>query len=326
VQDKGELPQLRQEEPHHTECPERKQTYNQEHIQVNIQEDGGNKDDINEGENIFMQKSVKGVVNKNWLLLDSQSTVDQVANPVLLKNIRKVASAVTVHCNARSTSTNLEGDLGDVTVKHNSHSIANVVLLHETKQRHRVMYNSWDQGRVFQVHTDGGIVEFKPSSRRLHYHDVSDPSSNLELMLVNTVRENFEGYTRQDVERAREARRIQAMIANPTKREFAGMVHDKLLTNCPITVRDVDDGNQFFGPNLANLRGNTTRAKLDHVRVEYARIPKDFIQLQQYMTLVTDVMFVNRLPFLVMSMWGISLVTIEHLPSQTAKCLVHTLE
>jgi hypothetical protein len=77
---------------------------------------------------------------------------------------------------------------------------------------------------MFQVHTDGGIVEFKPSSRGLHYHDISDLSSNVELMLVNTVRENFERYTSHDVERAREARRIQGMISNPTKREFAGMV------------------------------------------------------------------------------------------------------
>ncbi len=104
------------------------------------------------------------------------------------------------------------------------------------------------------------------------------------------------------------------------------MVREKLLTNCPITVRNVENANQIFGPNLANLRGKTTRAKLDHVRVEYARIPKDFIHLHKYVTLVADVMFVNGLPFLVTSLWGISLVTIEHLPSHTAKRLVHTLE
>ncbi len=187
-------------------------------------------------------------------------------------------------------------------------------------------YDSWDQGEVVKVHTDGGIVEFKASSRGLHYHDVSDPSSNMELMLVNTVRDNFEGYTRQDVERAREAQRIQGMIANPTKREFAGMVHEKPLTNCPITVRNVDNANQIFGPDLANLRGKTTRAKPNHVRVKYARIPKDFIQLHKYMTLVADLMFVNGLPFLVTSLQGISLVTIKHLRSQNAKRLVHTLE
>ncbi len=76
---------------------------------------------------MFVQKREKGVVNKNWLLLGSQSMVDQVANPALLKNIRKTASTVTIHCNARSTSTDLEGDLGSVTVKHNPHSIENVV-------------------------------------------------------------------------------------------------------------------------------------------------------------------------------------------------------
>ncbi len=108
-------------------------------------------------------------------------------------------------------------------------------------------------------------MEFKPSSHGLHYHEVSDPSSNIGLMLVNTVRGHFEGYTRHDVKRAREARRIQGMIANPTEREFAGMVREKLLTNCPITVHDVENANQIFGPDLANLRGKTTRAKLDHV-------------------------------------------------------------
>jgi hypothetical protein len=126
------------------ECPERKQAGNQKHIHANIQENGCSEDDVNEGENIFVQKREKGIINKNWLLLDSQSMVDQVTNPALLKNIRKTASAVTVHCNARSTSTNMERALGNVTVKHNPHSIAKVVSLHEIKQRHRVTYNSWD--------------------------------------------------------------------------------------------------------------------------------------------------------------------------------------
>jgi hypothetical protein len=42
------------------------------------------------------------------------------------------------------------------------------------------------------VHTGEGINEFKPSAWGIHYHDVLDPESNIKLMLVNTVRENFE--------------------------------------------------------------------------------------------------------------------------------------
>ena len=51
----------------------------------------------------------------------------------------------------------------------------------------------------------------------LHYHNMSDDESNIGLMLVNTVRGNYEGYTRKEIKRAREARRIQGMIANPTE-------------------------------------------------------------------------------------------------------------
>ncbi len=47
--------------------------------------------------------------------------------------------------------------------------------------------------------------------------------------------------------------------------------------------------------------------------------------MHKYVTLAVDVMFMNGLPFLVTSSRGISLVTIEYLPSRTAKRLVHTL-
>jgi hypothetical protein len=57
------------------------------------------EEDINKGENIFVQYKERGVVNKNWVLLDSQSTVDQIANPALLSNIRKAKKPATVHCN-----------------------------------------------------------------------------------------------------------------------------------------------------------------------------------------------------------------------------------
>jgi hypothetical protein len=51
------------------------------------------------------------------------------------------------------------------------------------------------------------------------------------------------------------------MIANPTEREFDGMVREQFLTNCPITLRDVDNANQIFGPDVANLRGKTIGTK-----------------------------------------------------------------
>ncbi len=78
------------------------------------------------------------------MLLDSQSTANQVANLGLLTNIRKAKNLVTIHCNAGSIYSALEGEFKNVTVKHNLNSIANVLLLYEAKQCHRVTYDSKD--------------------------------------------------------------------------------------------------------------------------------------------------------------------------------------
>ncbi len=89
-------------------------------------------------------------------------------------------------------------------------------------------------------------------------------------------------------------------------------------------MRDVDNAN--FGPDLVNLKRKMTRTKPERVRIKYVQIPQDFVQLHKYVMLVADVMFMNGLPFLVTSLRGLSLVTIEHLPSRTAKRLAQTLE
>jgi hypothetical protein len=90
-------------------------------------------------------------------------------------------------------------------------------------------------------------VEFKPSKKGLHYHDTSKDDSNFKCMLVNTPRDNFEGHTKHNIAKAKETRSLQGMIGNPTDKEFKGMGHEKLITNCPVTVQDVKNANRIFG-------------------------------------------------------------------------------
>ena len=104
------------------------------------------------------------------------------------------------------------------------------------------------------------------------------------------------------------------------------MVREKLITNCPITVHDIKNANRIFGPDLANLRGKTTRTKPERVRVEYVNVPRDLVDMHKYISIVADVMFVNGLPFMVTSLRGISLINIEFLPSRMIPSLVSSLQ
>jgi hypothetical protein len=50
------------------ECPKKEE----EQMHVNIEQDAlTEEEDIHEGENIIVQHKERGVVNKNWVLLDS---------------------------------------------------------------------------------------------------------------------------------------------------------------------------------------------------------------------------------------------------------------
>ena len=62
---------------------------------------------------VAMQNATGRAVSLTWLLLDSQSTVDLVANPRVLLNIRKVQikDAIGMHCNSGVKVVDRVGDL-----------------------------------------------------------------------------------------------------------------------------------------------------------------------------------------------------------------------
>ena len=130
------------------ECPLNEETQDQMHATIK-EEEVVDKEDTYDGENIFMQKKERGGVDRNWVLLDSQSTVDQVSNHAMLANIRKAKNPPKIHCNAGFTCSVLEGNFRSIMVKHNPYGIANVLPLNGAKQHHPVTYNSEDRGGVF---------------------------------------------------------------------------------------------------------------------------------------------------------------------------------
>ncbi len=80
-----------------------------------------------------------------------------------------------------------------------------------------------------------------------------------EMSYIQTVRGNYEGYTKREVMQAKKARRAQAMMGNPSEKDYKGMENNNLIANCPITSKDVSNAWTIFGPDLASIRGKTVR-------------------------------------------------------------------
>ncbi len=62
--------------------------------------------------------------------------------------------------------------------------------------------------------------------------DVSDDGT----AFVQTVQGNYKGYTKREVLRAKEARCGQALLGNPSEKDYQGMVSSNMIANCPIHI------------------------------------------------------------------------------------------
>ena len=92
-----------------------------------------------------------------------------------------------------------------------------------------------------------------------------------------------------------------------------------MIQNCPIIASDFSNAHIRFGKNLSGTRGNTVIQNPDRLVMNYFAVPKDFLKLHKFVTLVADVMFVNSTQFLITMSRGIKFVTDKHIPNRTAK-------
>ena len=215
---------------------------------------------------MFSFYQVNGSIPKTWIMLDSQSTVDIFCNPQLLKNIRKTADGMRIHCNAGSRLTNYVGDLpGYGTVWYDLKAIANILSLHRVRDRYHISYDSAYQQFVVTKPCGKEFI-FKESEGGLHYLDTTCPEQGQghdheqqHVFTVNTVKDNRKNFTNNDYLRAVRAWELQVTVGRPSDNDFIRILKESSLPNCPVTPQDVVIANKLFGPDVGALKGKTTR-------------------------------------------------------------------
>jgi hypothetical protein len=221
------------------------------------------------------------------------------------------------------TSTNLVGDLpGYGEVWYHPKGIANILSLARVKDRHRVTFDSTD-GNQFVIHKDDGTTrKFLESRRGLYYMNTTTAG----MALVTTVADKKSKYSNFDYSRAVLARRLQNIIGRPSNRAYSRIVQEQQLHNYPVTNEDIIAAKDIFGPNLGSLIGKTTQTTTEHVQSERTNIPIGVMGKYWDVTLACDVMYVNKIPFLVSISRHIKFGTAEMLKSESAGQLLASIK
>ena len=96
--------------------------------------------------------------------------------------------------------------------------------------------------------------------------------------------DNFENFTKEEIDKAIEARKLQGRVGYPSDAKFANLVSSNSLKHSPVTAKDAANARTMFGPSLEGLRGKTVRQRPRRVETGYLRIPRDFYELHRFVT------------------------------------------
>ena len=234
-------------------------------------------------------------INKDWLLLDNQSTVHVICNRSMLANVRKIDKSMYIHCNAGVASTNLVGELNGVgVVWYHPEGIANIISLSRIKRTNRVTFDSHGDN-IFKMYNREGTTfrPFRESDRGLYYSDLRDDA--ISLNIIDTVDNNKSKFSALDRKRADRARELQDTL-NVTTKEMLSIIDNNHLPNCPVTRDDIKVAELIHGPSLVGLKGKTVRRSEEHVRVKISPLPP-IMEKYLRVSLSADIMFVNGVRF-----------------------------
>jgi hypothetical protein len=196
--------------------------------------------------------------------------------------------------------------------------VANIMSLFVVKKHYRVCYDSEQQDALLVTKPTGRTIVFKPTSKGLYA--LADQATR--WVHVNTVAERQSDYTTREYRDAVLARKIQNIIMFPGMRAYTKIADSQLIANCPIGRGDIAAAERIFGPNLGALKGKTTKQTSVPVTSWISGVPPSILERYQNVILAVDIMFVNKIPFLITTSRGLHFGTVENLPNRQVPTVV----
>jgi hypothetical protein len=257
----------------------------------------------------YITKEETVLLALNDVVFDNGSTVHLIKNPKLLTNIGVSATPIVVNgvqTNASGVRVNLEGRLGDIgTVYYSKDASANILSMScLVDSGAKVKYDPKANRFTVQPRRSATIYSF--CRKKVNNNDSkfyvcnmdtmvatvpTDHSSDAEI-LVATVAQNMVRYTKREVSAAQKSRELLARLGYPSVENAIAMLRDG--TGFDVTPYDFQVADAIWGPDIASLRGKTTKAK--------SMIPDSTLGVpivQQQQTLVVDIMFIDQVSTLV---------------------------
>jgi hypothetical protein len=204
---------------------------------------------------------------KDWILLDSQSTVNLFCNSAFVHNITKGNEKLILTTNTGNLLTNTMAIVpGFRKVWYEKEAKTNVFSLANMEKQYQITYDSKKES-VFVVLTENGPLKFTKGPENLYKCKPRHITQNMNTTMVMTVDESKRFFTRRQVERAKKARTFLHTLGCPTIQDLKAIIWMNTIANCPVTITDVDLAQKIFGKRKT-MQNKPTPVVHDFVEID----------------------------------------------------------
>ena len=258
-------------------------------------------------------------INPDWILLNSQSTISVFMNPNMLTNIRKSERTLRALTNGGHQDSNMVGDFPNLgEVWYNSESIANILSLADVRKVCRITMDSSEEPAINVHRLDGSIMKFVEHASGLYVFatDKTTSESVNAYTMVSTVAEQKKMFSRREITAADEARALYRKIGRPDEAEFQHILRSNFIRNCPVTPDDAKRALVIYGPDIATIKGKTTKSAAAPRAPTFVAtpLPAPILEYHRNVTLCLDFFFVQGIAFYHTISRGIGFRTVSPVP------------
>ena len=256
-------------------------------------------------------------LRSNYILLDTATTAGTSANRRHCKNIRRADIGTRISTNSGIRDCDRHGDdriMGYPDKQwFDPEFMANLYAFHAMARKYRITYDNHVED-CFNVYlSKDKVVKFLCSPEGLYYIDTDNMDSHLHQPAegkdgrdrehshaLQTVKQNMEGFTQDEVRGAKMARELFYNLGAPTVQAFKHALRMNLIHDCPVTTKDVNTAEQIWGPSMASIQGKWTRpsGKSTFKEEEPVAIPKAILDCNTKVELYIDIMYINGVSLL----------------------------
>jgi len=182
------------------------------------------------------------------VMMDNGATCGVFKNAQLLHNLRMVDRPCIINGIGGKLETQTVGDfMGMTTVYYHPDALANILSQSTlSDEGHQITYNHRMQTFHLVPVGSNHAIEFKRHGG-LYCFDTRAPD-----LVATSVARNKQRYTKREIKRAEEARRVQKRLGYPSDERIP---HMTTIQNIPVTRSDIVRAKQIWGPHRALLRG-----------------------------------------------------------------------